>query len=196
LIFPDTFAAPVLKLIFKEASMNNNSLTSRVLAVALLASLAAAGCGRPSVTTNSNGNTQPAAPGPTPATAAQDTAATPAATTPAPAGVVAAANPAATANPAGTPGRPANARAASTPPPQIGSGGNDFYAFTQARAALAADEEMKNAPVVIEIRAGVATLTGTVAGDSQKQKAERLVRGAQGVKGVNNQLRVSAGAAK
>jgi len=172
--------------------MKINCLTSRLPAVALLASLAAAGCSRTTVTTNSNGGAQTAAAGSTPLTAtpAQNPAATPAA----PAQVGGAA---AVASDSGkTPNRPATARDPNAPKPQIGSGGNDFYAFTQARSAIAADEELKSSSVIIEISGGVATLTGSVAGDSQKQKAERLVRSVQGVTGVKNQLRISAAAPK
>lgn len=188
--------------------MNNHTLISRVVAVALLASLAA-GCGRTAVTPNSNSGVQTGAADSTPATAtpaqnaasatpaAQDTTATPPALTPAAkSGGGAAVNPAATASPVQTPNRPATARTADAPKPQIGSGGNDFYAFTQARAALAADDELKSSSVVIEISGGVATLTGAVAADSQKQKAERLVKGVRGVTGVKNQIRVAAGAPK
>ena len=185
--------------------MNNHTLTSRVLAVALLAPLAA-GCGGAAVTTNSNSGAQTGAADSTPATAtpaqdaaaaatpaAEGTTATPPASSSAPAqGGGAAGDPAATASPVKTADRPAAARTANAPKPQIGSGGNDFYAFTQARAALAADDELKSSPVVIEISGGVATLTGTVAADSQKQKAESLVKAVRGVTGVKNQLRVAA----
>lgn len=190
--------------------MNNHTLTSRVLAVALLASLAA-GCGGAAVTTNSNNVAQTGAADSTPATAtpaqnAAAVAATPAAhdmTTappaPPPAGAQsggAAADPAATANPVKTPDRPATARAANVPKPQIGSGGNDFYVFTQAQGALAAAEELKSSSIIIEVSGGVATLSGTVTTDSQKQKAERLVKSVRGVTGVKNQIRVAAGAPK
>ncbi len=173
--------------------MKINFLTFRLPAVALLASLA--GCGQTTVTTNSNGGAQTVAAGQTPPTAAaaQNTAATPAAPSPAPAQVGGGA--AAAADSGKTPNRPATARDPNAPKPQIGSGGNDFYTFTQARAAIAADEELKSSSVAIAISGGVATLTGSVAGDSQKQKAERLVSSVPGVTGVKNQLRVSAAAA-
>lgn len=86
-----------------------------------------------------------------------------------------------------------NARAATAPKPQIGSGGNDFYLFTQARAALAADPELKGANFILEVKEGVLTLSGAVASAEQKSRAEQVVRGVSGVKSVKNQIKVSAG---
>ena len=87
--------------------------------------------------------------------------------------------------------------AGSTPPakvptPRIGSGGNDLFLFTQARAAVNADPELRAANLIIEVKEGVVTLSGTVASAALKAKAEELARGA-GSKAVRNQLRVSAG---
>lgn len=84
----------------------------------------------------------------------------------------------------------------STPPskaptPQIGSGGNDLFLFTKARAAVNADPELKAANLIIEVKEGVVTLSGAVASPALKAKAEELARGA-GPKAVKNQLRVSA----
>lgn len=81
---------------------------------------------------------------------------------------------------------------ANMPTPQIGSGGNDFYLFTQARAALNADAELKAANIVVDIKEGVATLSGAVKSAEQKSKAEQLVQSA-GLKTVKNQLRVANG---
>jgi len=85
-----------------------------------------------------------------------------------------------------------NAPAAKVPKPQIGSGGNDLFLFTQARAAVDGDADLKAANVVIEVKEGVVTLNGSVASAALKSKAEELARGA-GAKDVKNQLRVSAG---
>lgn len=85
-----------------------------------------------------------------------------------------------------------NAPAAKMPTPKIGSGGNDFYLFTRARGALSADAELKAANVVVDVKEGVMTLSGTVKSAEQKSKAEQLVRAA-GSKTVKNQLRVSEG---
>ncbi|HLM55481.1 MAG TPA: BON domain-containing protein [Pyrinomonadaceae bacterium] len=84
-------------------------------------------------------------------------------------------------------------KTADVPRPQIGSGGNDLFLFTQARAALGSDAELKGANTVVEVKDGVLTLSGTVATPAQKARAEQVARGIGGVKAVKNQLRVSAG---
>lgn len=89
-----------------------------------------------------------------------------------------------------------SSQATKDPAPQIGSGGNDLYLFTKTRAALTGDDELKAAVINININAGIVTLTGTVAGESQKAKAEQLIRAVEGVKGVKNQLGTSAGGSK
>src|SRR5215207_3423011 len=83
----------------------------------------------------------------------------------------------------GTSPSPESRRAGDAPPaklptPRIGSGGNDLFLFTQARAALNNDSDLKAANVVIEVKEGVVTLTGTVTSAALKSKAEQLARGA------------------
>lgn len=95
-----------------------------------------------------------------------------------------------------TPRQSAAPRAAKIPQPQIGSGGNDFFLFTQTRAALNADEELKKSALTVAVHNGVVTLSGTVQSDGLKQQAARLAQGVQGIKSVKNELRVAAGGAK
>src|SRR5262245_4218265 len=76
------------------------------------------------------------------------------------------------------------------PSSQIGSGGNDFFLFTQARAAIDAEPELKRLNITLDVKEGVATMTGTVATAKQKARAEQVVRDVGGVKSVNNELRV------
>lgn len=177
-----------------EENMNGNGI--KILLI-LIAALAIAGCGgsgekasgdsvkasAPSnvsaasaaTTTNGGANTAPAngiAVAPTPQTT-----------------VAAAAR--ANATPAGGARGVSNTPPAKMPEPQIGSGGNDFSLFTKARGALNADAELKAANVILDVKDGVLTLSGTVASAAHKSKAEELVRAA-GPKAVKNQLRVSA----
>ena len=86
-----------------------------------------------------------------------------------------------------------NAPPAKMPEPQIGSGGNDLYLFTQVRGALNADAELKAANVILDVKAGVVTLSGAVASAERKSKAEQLARSVSGVRAVKSQLRVSGG---
>lgn len=175
--------------------MNRNGLT---ILTALAAALALSGCGGAgekaggkNAATTAASNTSAATPAPTAAdggsTAAPGNAAG-AQTTPAAGGDVARQPTPQVNGPRGASNKPP----AKMPTPQVGSGGSDFFLFTQARAAVAADPELKSANVILDVKEGVVTLTGTVAGASQKSKAEQLVRSA-GAKGVKNQLQVSAG---
>ncbi len=84
------------------------------------------------------------------------------------------------------------AQTANMPQPQIGSGGNDFYLFTQTRAAINADAELKNANIVIDVKEGIVTLSGKVGTAAQIEKAEQIARAVGGVKSVKNQLRVAS----
>ncbi len=84
----------------------------------------------------------------------------------------------------------------STPPvkepvPQIGSGGDDLFLFTQVRGALSSDAELLNA-VIVQIKEGNATLTGNVSSEAQKTKAGQLIQSVNGIKSVKNNLRVSS----
>lgn len=88
------------------------------------------------------------------------------------------------------PARNNNAQVNTAPKPQIGSGGNDFFQFTQARAAIGADPDLKTTNIVVDVKGGVVTLSGTVASAAQKSKAEQLMRGVAGVKTVNNGLQI------
>lgn len=97
------------------------------------------------------------------------------------------------ANPTASDARENNSKPTSNiPNPQIGTGGNDFFLFTQTRAALDADPDLRTANITVDVKAGVLTLNGTVANASQKSKAEQLVRRVDGVKDVRNRLRASS----
>ncbi len=76
------------------------------------------------------------------------------------------------------------------PVPEIGSGAADFGLFAQAKAALSTDPELSTA-VIVEIKEGNATLTGSVSSEAQKAKAGQQVQGIKGIKSVKNSLRVS-----
>jgi hypothetical protein len=174
--------------------MNRNRLTALLT---LIAALALSGCGGVGEKAGADSAAATATPGvnaasPTPTTGvAAGAVATPAEaapTLPASAGEAAArpgASPAPGSRGAGS------APQAKPPAPQIGSGGNDLFLFTQARAAINDDADLKAANVVVDVKEGVVTLSGAVASAALKTKAEELARGA-GAKDVRNQLRVSA----
>lgn len=173
-----------------KKNMNRNRL---VYLIILAAALGLSACGGAA---ESSGGDKKAANAPPPVNATSSPApaaevganANNAAAVPSPSGV-AAATPVASPT---TPPRAGSAPQAKPPTPQIGSGGNDLFLFTQARAAINDDEDLKDANVIIEVKDGVVTLSGDVASAALKTKAEKLARVA-GTKDVRNQLRVSAG---
>ena len=75
--------------------------------------------------------------------------------------------------------------------PVTGSGGDDMFLFTQVRGALSSDKELIN-KVIVEIKEGNATLSGSVSSEAQKKKAGQLVQNVQGIKSVKNNLRASS----
>ncbi len=171
--------------------MMNNRFAAYILGGALFVACATTAC-QQATTTNTNTASEVSSASATPAGGNDNlasVAATPVATVSAP---VAGSTPGSAVQ---APTRPADTHDVKPLQPQVGSGGNDFYLFTQARAALNADEELKKAALTLEVHASVATLTGTVRNDEQKQRAARLVQNTQGMKAVNNELRV-AGSAK
>lgn len=74
--------------------------------------------------------------------------------------------------------------------PVVSSGGNDLGLFTQLRSALNSDPNLVNT-VIIEVKDGNVTLTGNVADENQKSKAEQLIKDVKGIKSIKNNLRVS-----
>lgn len=174
--------------------MNRNRL---VILLALAAAAGLSGCGGAAGDAGDSGARAAASPG---ANVASPAPAAAGATQTGPAGGAAVAPSPSTTGGATQPnanirgdGR-GNLQQANAPAPQIGSGGNDFSLFTQARGALNSDAELKAANITVEVKEGVVTLSGALANDGQKSKAERLVRAVGGVKDVKNQLRVSGGA--
>jgi hypothetical protein len=75
---------------------------------------------------------------------------------------------------------------------KIGSGANDLWLWTKARAALAAADDLPDTGINVDVDNGVVTLTGTVASNEQKTKAGQVAR-VEGTPRVVNNLTVSAG---
>ncbi|HEX7318034.1 MAG TPA: BON domain-containing protein [Pyrinomonadaceae bacterium] len=160
----------------------------------LVAALNVSGCGGPVDKATTDVKAAGASPtanaaSPTPASVA---ATVPAGTVPAPTATAGGSAPSPSTPPASAARGAGSAPPTKMPTPQIGSGGNDFFLFTQARAAVNADPELRAANLVIEVKDGVVTLNGTVASAALKAKAEELASGVK-PKSIRNQLRVSAG---
>jgi len=74
----------------------------------------------------------------------------------------------------------------------IGTGVNDGWLWTKTRALLAAEDDLRDSTINVDVDAAVVTLTGTVANNDQKTRAGRVAQGVEGVKSVKNNLTVSA----
>ena len=69
---------------------------------------------------------------------------------------------------------------------------NDAWLWTKARFDLAAEDDLRDSTINVDVDNGVVTLTGTVASAAQKTRAEQSVKALDGVKSVKNQLKVAA----
>ena len=75
----------------------------------------------------------------------------------------------------------------------IGSGVNDGWLWTKTRALLAAEDDLRDSTINVDVDNDVVTLTGTVRTEAQKAMAGRIAQNVDGVKSVKNDLIVSAG---
>ena len=71
---------------------------------------------------------------------------------------------------------------------------NRLFALVTGAAlvALAAEDDLRDSTINVDVDNAVVTLSGTVANQTQKAKAERVAKGVDGVKSVKNNLTVSA----
>lgn len=74
----------------------------------------------------------------------------------------------------------------------IGSGLNDGWLWVKTRFDLAAEDDLRDSTINVDVENDVVTLSGTVATAEQKARAEQVAKAVEGVKSVRNQLKVSA----
>jgi osmotically-inducible protein OsmY len=67
---------------------------------------------------------------------------------------------------------------------------DDFISDT-VRQKLSGDARVKGAKIDVDVKAGVATLTGEVATEKQKNRAESLTKKVKGVKSVVNKIQIT-----
>ena len=67
-------------------------------------------------------------------------------------------------------------------------GPDDATLTGKVKASIASDSRLSTAPVNVETKDGVVTLTGTVNSAADKSRAEQLARSVEGVKSVTNNL--------
>ena len=75
----------------------------------------------------------------------------------------------------------------------IGTGVNDGWLWVKTRFDLAAADDLRDSTINVDVDKSVVTLTGTVASAAQKSRAEAVAKSVEGVTGVKNMLKVSAG---
>ena len=67
---------------------------------------------------------------------------------------------------------------------------DDFISDT-VRQKLSGDARVKGAKIDVDVKAGVVTLTGEVATEKQKSRAESLTKKVKGVKSVVNKIQIT-----
>jgi len=65
---------------------------------------------------------------------------------------------------------------------------DDTAIHTKVKAALLNDPIVHGSEIAVNVDRGVVGLSGAVNGDVEKRKAEEIVRGVDGVKGVENNI--------
>jgi hyperosmotically inducible periplasmic protein len=65
---------------------------------------------------------------------------------------------------------------------------DDTAILTKAKAALVNDPVVSGMAIDVDVDRGVVSLNGAVNGPTEKQKAEEVARGVEGVKAVRNNL--------
>jgi hypothetical protein len=77
---------------------------------------------------------------------------------------------------------------------KVGSSVTDGWLWVKTRGALMGADGLEESGINVDVNNGVITLRGTVPSADQVKKADAAVKGISGAKGVQNQLKVSAGA--
>ena len=75
----------------------------------------------------------------------------------------------------------------------VGSGANDGWLWVKTRFELATADDLRDSTINVDVENGVVTLSGTVATQAQKTRAQAVARAVEGVTNVRNNLKVSSG---
>lgn len=73
----------------------------------------------------------------------------------------------------------------------IGSGANDGWLWTKTRALLTAADDLRDSTINVDVDNAEVMLSGTVASQAQKARAEQIAKGVEGVKSVENRLTIA-----
>jgi hyperosmotically inducible periplasmic protein len=75
----------------------------------------------------------------------------------------------------------------------VGSGANDGWLWVKTRFELATADDLRDSTINVDVDNNVVTLSGTVATQAQKTRAQAVARAVEGVTNVRNNLKVSSG---
>ncbi len=75
---------------------------------------------------------------------------------------------------------------------KIGQGIEDAWLWSKTKAALAAENDLRDSTINVDVDNGVITLRGTVASQAQVTKADTVAKSIEGKKSVRNELKASA----
>ena len=78
---------------------------------------------------------------------------------------------------------------------KVGTGASDLWLWVKTRYELAAADDLKDSTIDVDVDNGVVTLSGTVANQEQVKKADAVAKGIEGVKSVQNKLKVAPASA-
>lgn len=76
----------------------------------------------------------------------------------------------------------------------IGQGAEDWWLWSKTRAALAAENELTDSTINVDVENSVVTLRGEVRSQAEVKKADAVAKGIEGVKSVKNTLKVNPNA--
>lgn len=76
----------------------------------------------------------------------------------------------------------------------IGQGAEDWWLWSKTRAALAAENELKDSTINVDVENSVITLKGEVRNQAEVKKADAVAKTIEGQKGVKNTLKVNPNA--
>ena len=93
-------------------------------------------------------------------------------------------------------GAPAMAASNTDQKQSVGEYASDAVITTKVKAAIVAEKNLSALDIAVETNDGVVTLTGTVATDAQADNAARVTRDVEGVKQVENKVKVDPTTAK
>ncbi|MBO1110882.1 BON domain-containing protein [Bordetella petrii] len=93
-------------------------------------------------------------------------------------------------------GATAQAAEGEAPKQSMGEYASDAVITTKVKAAFVADETLSALDIAVETTSGTVTLTGSVGTEAEVEQAARVARDVEGVKQVQNDIKVDPAKAK